>query len=76
MSTAIPLARLRVALTRRASFLGAVALVLLSCAGVARAERLKDIAALAGVRNNHMIGYGLVVGLDETGDQTTQAPFT
>nr|MBP7911966.1 flagellar basal body P-ring protein FlgI [Pseudomonadales bacterium] len=76
MSKAIPLARLRTSLARRASFLGAVALVLLSCAGVARAERLKDIAALAGVRNNHLIGYGLVVGLDETGDQTTQAPFT
>ena len=50
MSMAIPLARLRTSLARRASFLGAVALVLLSCAGVARAERLKDIAALAGVR--------------------------
>lgn len=40
------------------------------------AERLKDIASLAGVRNNPLIGYGLVVGLDGTGDQTTQTPFT
>jgi flagellar P-ring protein FlgI len=39
-------------------------------------SRLKDIAAIAGVRSNHLIGYGLVVGLDGTGDQTTQAPFT
>jgi flagellar P-ring protein precursor FlgI len=49
---------------------------LLGAAGGARAERLKDISALAGVRSNHLIGYGLVVGLDGTGDQTTQAPFT
>jgi len=40
------------------------------------AERIKDIAVLDGVRSNHLIGYGLVVGLDGTGDQTTQAPFT
>lgn len=41
-----------------------------------RAERLKDIANLAGVRSNQLIGYGLVVGLDGSGDQTTQTPFT
>lgn len=40
------------------------------------AERLKDIATLAGVRDNPLVGYGLVVGLDGTGDQTTQTPFT
>lgn len=40
------------------------------------AERLKDIATLQGVRNNQLIGYGIVVGLDGTGDQTTQTPFT
>ncbi len=42
----------------------------------AYAERLKDIASIAGVRDNPVIGYGLVVGLDGTGDQTTQTPFT
>jgi hypothetical protein len=42
----------------------------------ARAERIKDLASVAGVRQNQLIGYGLVVGLDGTGDQTTQAPFT
>jgi flagellar P-ring protein precursor FlgI len=42
----------------------------------AQAERLKDIASLAGVRSNPLVGYGLVVGLDGTGDQTTQTPFT
>lgn len=40
------------------------------------AERLKDIASVAGVRSNHLVGYGLVVGLDGTGDQTNQTPFT
>ncbi|OIQ93334.1 flagellar P-ring protein precursor [mine drainage metagenome] len=42
----------------------------------ARAERIKDLASMAGVRNNQLIGYGLVVGLDGSGDQTTQTPFT
>jgi flagellar P-ring protein precursor FlgI len=42
----------------------------------ARAERIKDLASIAGVRNNQLIGYGLVVGLDGSGDQTTQTPFT
>ena len=40
------------------------------------AERIKDIANIAGVRDNQLAGYGLVVGLDGTGDQTTQTPFT
>jgi flagellar P-ring protein precursor FlgI len=42
----------------------------------ARADRIKDIATVSGVRSNQLFGYGLVVGLDGTGDQTTQAPFT
>ncbi len=40
------------------------------------AERIKDIANFAGVRSNPLVGYGLVVGLDGSGDQTTQTPFT
>ena len=40
------------------------------------AERIKDLASVQGVRNNQLIGYGLVVGLDGSGDQTTQTPFT
>jgi len=40
------------------------------------AERIKDIANIQGVRPNQLVGYGLVVGLDGTGDQTTQTPFT
>ena len=42
----------------------------------ARAERIKDLASIAGVRNNQLVGYGIVVGLDGSGDQTTQTPFT
>ena len=42
----------------------------------AQAQRIKDIADIAGVRSNILVGYGLVVGLDGTGDQTTQTPFT
>ncbi len=41
-----------------------------------RAERIKDLASVQGVRTNQLIGYGLVVGLDGSGDQTTQTPFT
>lgn len=42
----------------------------------AYAERIKDIAGIAGVRENQLLGYGLVVGLNGTGDQTNQTPFT
>lgn len=42
----------------------------------ADAQRLKDMASIAGVRSNQLIGYGLVVGLVGTGDQTSQTPFT
>jgi len=40
------------------------------------AERVKDLSSVAGVRNNQLVGYGIVVGLDGTGDQTSQTPFT
>jgi flagellar P-ring protein FlgI len=59
-----------------------LALVVLALAGAllpvteARAERIKDLASVQGVRMNQLIGYGLVVGLDGSGDQTTQTPFT
>ena len=42
----------------------------------AQAARIKEVAAVQGVRSNSLVGYGLVVGLDGTGDQTTQTPFT
>jgi flagellar P-ring protein precursor FlgI len=40
------------------------------------AQRIKEVAAVQGVRSNQLLGYGLVVGLDGTGDQTAQTPFT
>lgn len=51
-----------------------VAALLLSAA--ARAEPLRELADFAGVRDNQLVGYGLVVGLDGSGDQTMQTPFT
>ena len=42
----------------------------------AAAERIKDLAQVAGVRGNPLVGYGLVVGLDGSGDRTSQTPFT
>ena len=51
-----------------------VALILM--AGAGQAERIRDLTSVQGVRDNSLIGYGLVVGLDGTGDQTTQTPFT
>ena len=40
------------------------------------AQRIKDMTDVSGVRSNQLVGYGLVVGLDGTGDQTSQTPFT
>jgi len=51
------------------------AVLMLASMGAA-AERIKDIATVLGVRENQLLGYGLVVGLDGSGDQTTQTPFT
>jgi len=48
----------------------------LSVALPAQAYRIKEVAAVEGVRSNQLTGFGLVVGLDGTGDQTTQMPYT
>jgi flagellar P-ring protein precursor FlgI len=61
--------------------LGALLVVLSAAVGLAQpaaaqAIRVKEIAAVQGVRSNQLTGYGLVVGLDGTGDQTTQMPYT
>jgi flagellar P-ring protein FlgI len=50
--------------------------LLASAAAQAQTIRIKEIAAVQGVRSNPLTGYGLVVGLDGTGDQTTQMPST
>ena len=44
--------------------------------GLVAAERIKDLVTIEGIRSNQLIGYGLIVGLDGSGDQTTQTPFT
>jgi flagellar P-ring protein precursor FlgI len=67
--------------TRNASLFLKKSLAALLCAAslapvAAHAERLKDLATIQGVRENQLLGYGLVVGLDGSGDQTTQTPFT
>jgi len=51
-------------------------LALLLVSSASWAERIKDITQIKGVRSNQLVGYGLVVGLDGTGDQTAQTPFT
>lgn len=58
------------------SLSSAALLTLLLLPLVAQAERIKDLAEVAGVRSNQLLGYGLVVGLDGSGDQTTQTPYT
>ncbi|ADX48206.1 flagellar basal body P-ring protein FlgI [Paracidovorax avenae] len=55
---------------------GLAALALLGAMAPAHALRIKEVAAVQGVRSNQLTGYGLVVGLDGTGDQTTQMPIT
>jgi flagellar P-ring protein precursor FlgI len=65
------MARWSTAMRKLCVFLGL--LVLSAGAG---AERIKDLAHVAGVRDNQLVGYGLVVGLDGSGDQTSQTPFT
>jgi len=57
--------------TLRAFCLFISAMLFLS--SLAHAQRIKDITSVAGVRTNQLVGYGLVVGLDGTGDK---APFT
>jgi flagellar P-ring protein precursor FlgI len=48
----------------------------LIASGIADAARIKDVAMIEGVRENQLIGYGLVVGLDRTGDQVIGGQFT
>jgi flagellar P-ring protein precursor FlgI len=68
----------RLAATLRPATLkaAAVAALLAALAPAAHADKIRDLVQVAGVRSNQLIGYGLVVGLDGSGDQTTQTPFT
>ena len=66
--TGIPFGRTKIA---------ALALLLSLLSGIARADvRIKDIADFEGVRDNQLVGYGLVVGLNGTGDRLRTAVFT
>jgi flagellar P-ring protein precursor FlgI len=64
------------AMKMKMRMLAALCAFLLLAQPAAQAERIKDLAGVQGVRSNQLIGYGLVVGLDGSGDQTTQTPFT
>ncbi|MBJ2164023.1 flagellar basal body P-ring protein FlgI [Acidovorax sp. IB03] len=55
-------------LSRRIAYLAALAMLTLALP--AQALRIKEVAAVQGVRNNQLSGYGLVVGLDGTGDKS------
>ncbi|AXK79178.1 flagellar basal body P-ring protein FlgI [Pseudolabrys taiwanensis] len=61
--------------TLRAAFL-AVAMAVFLPGGAGAASRIKDLANIEGVRQNQLIGYGLVVGLNGTGDTLNNIPFT
>ena len=63
-------------LLMRALLVVVAASLFFASAAEAAPERIKDLASVAGVRENQLVGYGLVVGLDGSGDQTTQTPFT
>lgn len=57
--------------------LGYLCMAMLLVSGTtAQAMRIKEVASIEGVRSNQLTGFGLVVGLDGTGDQTTQMPYT
>lgn len=63
---------------RMGFYLALVAMLfaVMSLFSAARAERIKDLSSIAGVRSNQLIGYGLVVGLSGTGDKMNSAPYT
>jgi len=67
---------------RKTLLQGLIGLIFVILSGVfwwpldANAMRIKEVASVQGVRTNQLVGYGLVVGLDGTGDQTTSTPFT
>ena len=61
---------------RATSFMAWLAVLLMLIPSISHADKIRDLVQVAGVRSNQLVGYGLVVGLDGTGDQTTQAPFT
>ncbi|SFP65688.1 flagellar basal body P-ring protein FlgI [Tranquillimonas alkanivorans] len=57
-------------------FLVVLVLVLVLAPAAQADVRIKDIATFEGVRGNQLVGYGLVVGLNGTGDRLRNSPFT
>jgi flagellar P-ring protein FlgI len=53
-----------------------ITIMILTIVPYSYAERIRDLVTIQGVRDNALVGYGIVVGLDGTGDQTSQTPFT
>ncbi|HVF16063.1 MAG TPA: flagellar basal body P-ring protein FlgI [Steroidobacteraceae bacterium] len=82
LKTESPLSKRRRVLTALMMMLAMIAIIgcflmfMILSSPSAHAERVKDLTSVSGVRGNQLVGYGLVVGLDGTGDQTSQAPFT
>src|SRR6187397_612782 len=65
------------AVMRRILTAFAAAILIVSApVGAGAASRIKDLANVEGVRQNQLIGYGLVVGLNGTGDTLNNIPFT
>lgn len=62
--------------TWRTGLVAALAIAMVLAPRPAGADRIKDLAQVGGVRSNPLVGYGLVVGLDNSGDRTSQAQFT
>ena len=75
VSRPTPLQRLRQAMVWMLALAGGLFWLGLPAAQ-AQTLRIKELASVQGVRSNQLTGYGLVVGLDGTGDQTTQMPYT
>ncbi len=78
MNQSFEIGSLKFATVGRSLFAAAIGLLalMLVFSGAVQAERIKDLAAIAGVRTNQLLGYGLVVGLNGTGDKSSSSPFT
>ena len=54
----------------------AAAILSFAVPSYAQSARVKDLASVEGIRQNQLVGYGLVVGLNGTGDSLNNSPFT
>ncbi|ANZ22549.1 flagellar biosynthesis protein FlgA [Buchnera aphidicola (Diuraphis noxia)] len=63
-------------MSKTISLLKFIIFIVVSLSFSSHAEKIRDLTSVQGIRDNQLIGYGLIVGLDGTGDQSMQAPFT